>query len=159
MANWLEFEDQGPRLADAVRGCFEASREATMATLRKDGSPRISGIETLFWRGDLWLGMMPGSRKVADLERDPRLALHSATGQAGKTADAKLSGRAIAVQDTTTIEAFREEFRRSRGEAPDGPIALFLLDVEESVLTYVEGEELVIESWRAGERPRRRTRR
>jgi hypothetical protein len=159
MTTWLEFEDQAPRLADAVRGCFKAAREATLATLRKDGSPRISGIETLFWRGDLWLGMMPGSRKVADLERDPRAALHSATGLPEKTADAKLSGRAIAVTDAATVEAFRDEFRQQQGEAPDGPIALFVVDVQEAALTYVEGDELVIESWRAGERPRRQTRR
>ena len=27
--------------------------------------------------GELWLSMMPGSAKVADLDRDPRLQVHS----------------------------------------------------------------------------------
>src|SRR2546429_4283378 len=41
--------------------------------------PRISGIEVEFAEGEIFLGLMPGSRKLYDLERDPRLALHSPT--------------------------------------------------------------------------------
>ena len=66
-----------------------------LATLRRDGSPRISGIEVTFADGQLWLGMMPDSRKALDLQRDPRFALHSAPLDADlKDGDAKISGRA-----------------------------------------------------------------
>ena len=60
-----------------MRARFDAHRHKILGTLRADGSPRLSGIETTFKDGELWLGMMPGSRKVQDLQRDPRLALHS----------------------------------------------------------------------------------
>ena len=68
-----------PELAARARKIFDAYKHKTLATLRADGSPRVSGIEAEFWNGDVWLGSMPGSRKGADLKRDPRFALHSAT--------------------------------------------------------------------------------
>lgn len=159
MSDWADFEAAAPELATAIRGCFEASREGTLASIRKDGSPRISGVETLFWDGDVWVGMMPGSRKGVDLRRDPRFALHSATAVPEKTADAKLSGLAIPFEDSETIEAFRQEFMRQAGYGPEGPMELFQLDIAEAALTYAEGEELVIESWRSGEPPQVRRRR
>ena len=79
MAGWDEFARSAPDLATAVRRRFDSHRHKMLATLRRDGSPRISGIETTFADGELWLGMMPGSLKALDLRRDPRLALHSAS--------------------------------------------------------------------------------
>lgn len=98
--NWQGVETAVPALAEKVRARFEAHGLALLATLRAGGAPRISGIETLFGEGDLWLGMMPGSVKARDLLRDPRLALHSATTDKNVEAgDAKLSGVALAVED------------------------------------------------------------
>src|SRR5438874_9822251 len=79
MASWAEFASAEPALASRVQQRFDLRKHKTLATLRKDGSPRISGIEVEFADGELFLGMMPGSRKLNDLERDPRLALHSPT--------------------------------------------------------------------------------
>src|ERR687886_1463709 len=100
MPAWKEVAAAAPELAALVRKRFEATGLGLLATLRRDGAPRISGIEPLFTDDELWLGMMPGSRKAADLLRDPRFAFHSATVDKQVThGDAKLSGRAIAVQD------------------------------------------------------------
>jgi hypothetical protein len=57
MASWKEVSAAHPRLAEAVRARFDAYKHKTMATLRKDGSPRISGMEASFSDGELWLGM------------------------------------------------------------------------------------------------------
>jgi hypothetical protein len=54
---------------------FEATGLGLLATLRADGSPRVSGLEPLFALGELWFGMMPESRKALDLLRDPRFAI------------------------------------------------------------------------------------
>ena len=62
-----------------MRALFDAHRHKTIATLRADGSPRISGIEAVFQDGELVFGSMPKARKGADLVRDPRFGLHSAT--------------------------------------------------------------------------------
>ena len=59
-----------PELAAAVQRCFDAHIHKTLATLRTDGSPRVSGQEMSFRDGNVWLGMMPDSRKARDLQRD-----------------------------------------------------------------------------------------
>src|ERR687883_1376464 len=100
MADWSTVSAQVPELAARVRARFEATGLGLLATLRRDGSPRISGIEPLFTDDELWLGMMPDSRKATDLLRDPRFALHSATVDKQVTeGDARLSGEAVLVED------------------------------------------------------------
>src|SRR3954452_11377157 len=84
--SWEEIERAEPEFAGPVRRLFEAGRHKTIATLRSDGSPRISGIECEFKDGDLRFGSMTGARKGADLIRNPRFALHGPTfhPEAGK---------------------------------------------------------------------------
>ncbi len=103
MTSWQEFETAEPEFARRVRGLFDAHKHKTIATLRADGAPRISGIETVFEDGELVFGSMPDARKGADLRRDPRFAMHSATvdpvegAEAQWPGEAKISGRAVAV--------------------------------------------------------------
>ena len=102
MARWQDAERAEPEFAQRVRALFDAHRHKTIATVRADGSPRISGIEAAFENGELVFGSMPNARKGADLRRDPRFALHSATvdpvegSAASWPGEAKISGRAIA---------------------------------------------------------------
>ena len=110
MTAWREFEAAEPEFARRVQGLFDAHKHKTMATLRADGSPRISGIETKFADGELTFGSMPNARKGADLKRDPRLALHSATvdpvdGEEAKwPGEAKISGRAVDTGDGFRVD-------------------------------------------------------
>jgi hypothetical protein len=158
MATWREVEAAVPELAGRARAAFDAHKHKVLATLRKDGSPRISGIEATFADGELWLGMMPGSRKALDLRRDPRLALHSAsidppddpTGWAG---DAKLAGRAVEVDDPARLAKL--------GGDQAGEAHLFRVEVTEVVHTRVGDppDHLVIELWQEGQGLRRMQRR
>src|SRR3954469_22602684 len=101
MASWREFELEVPELATRVREAFARGKHATMATLRADGSPRISGTEVeLSDDGTLRLGSMPGALKARDLLRDPRVAVHSPTAEPGEggadwPGEAKVAGRAL----------------------------------------------------------------
>lgn len=133
MASWADVSRSAPELAETVRRLFEAHKHKTMATLRRDGSPRISGIEATFEGEDLWLGMMPDSRKAQDLRRDPRMALHSTSVGEDWEADAKVSGRAI--------------------EVPAEGYHRFRIDITEVVLTRLgePPDHLVIEWWREGQ--------
>jgi hypothetical protein len=139
MARWQAVVDSAPEFAAKVRSLFDTHRHKTLATLRKNGSPRISGIEAEFRNGDLWFGSGKRSRKTADLLRDPRLAIHGPSEDPGNDAlawpgDAKVSGRAVLVDRP-----------RRRGE-PDGHA--FRIDISEVVLTRVGGmDHLVIELW------------
>ncbi|GII04490.1 pyridoxamine 5'-phosphate oxidase family protein [Planobispora takensis] len=139
MTAWHEIEQAEPEFAQRVRASFDARRHKTLATVRADGSPRISGIEAAFEEGELVFGSMPNSRKGADLRRDPRFALHSATvdpvegSEAQWPGEAKISGRALFAGATT--------------EGPEGD--RFRADITEVVHTHLDEKAtmLVVEWW------------
>jgi hypothetical protein len=145
MASWSEFAAAAPALAERVRERFDAHKHKTMATIRKDGSPRISGTETQFQDGELFIGSMWKAVKALDLRRDPRYAIHSATvdPEAAGWSEAKIAGTAHEIVD-------EEEVKRRNGEAgADGPSHSFRLDVTEVSAVYLNDArtKLVIEVW------------
>lgn len=143
MSNWAALAASEPEFADRVRRVFDSQRHKVLATLRRDGSPRVSGIEVEFDGGELWMGMMTGSMKVQDLRRDPRFALHAvseATPPDDPTTwlgDAKIAGRAAEVIVPTDDEE---------------PAHRFKVDITEVVLVRVgrPADHLLIESWHEG---------
>ena len=152
MASWADVARAAPDLAASVRGRFDAHGLGLLATLRRDGAPRVSGIEPLFTDDDVWLGMMPDSFKAADLARDPRFALHSATVDKNVTdGDAKVAGRALVVasDDEAAFAAFRRAFEVATGyPPPDGPFHLFRCDVGEVSMVRPAGDHLDLDWWR-----------
>jgi hypothetical protein len=145
MTSWQGLCDAVPELAEVVRTRFDAHKHKTMATLRVDGSPRISGIEVPIFGGQVWIAGMTGSVKLADLRRDPRVALHSASEDPDVwTGDAKLAGRAIEV----TADDERARFADGIGGGPPD-FELFSLDIGEAVTVALapSHDHLVIESW------------
>ena len=150
MSTWSETEAVAPELAAAVRGRFEAHGMGLMATLRRDGSPRISGIEPLFALGELWLGMMPDSLKGADLRRDPRLALHSATEDKDvKEGDAKIAGRAVEVTAEGLRQEYLEALSAATGFEPDD-CQVFRVEVTGLSLVRPVDDHLDVHSWQEG---------
>ncbi len=152
MARWQEIVAADPDMAAHVRRCFAVGKHSTLATLRRDGSPRISGTEVEFADdGEIYLGMMPGSLKARDLRRDPRLALHCPSQDppesdpASWLGDAKVAGRAVEVSDA------------SRDDEPHR----FKIDLTEVVVTTVgeSGDHLLIRSWHPDRGLERRERR
>jgi hypothetical protein len=156
MVSWHEVVRDAPEFAARVRARFDAGTNKTLATLRRDGSPRVSGSELRFTDEQVSLGMMPDSVKLADVRRDPRVALHSPTLEppedvASWAGDAKLAGVLVDGEPA--------------GDEPPGA-ASFNLDITEVVLTYVTSSEpggpvdlLVVESWHPGTGHQRRARR
>jgi hypothetical protein len=151
MATWQEVEAAVPDLAAAVRAVFDAHKHKVLATLRADGSPRVSGNELTFKDGEVWMGMMDRSVKALDLLRDPRLAVHSATVDAELTmGDAKLSGRAVEETDPETIRRFGSDSAEEHdGAEPPEAFHLFRVDVGEVSLVRIgdPADHLVIEFW------------
>jgi len=97
---WASFQEAEPDLAESVRERFESHRHAVMATLRRDGAPRLSGMEAPIRDGHLWLAMDDSSRKTDDLRRDARLSIHSAPDDEQLTlGDARVDGRAVPALD------------------------------------------------------------
>ena len=134
MASWAEFESAEPGFASRVKKLMTSRKHLTMATLRKDGAPRISGTEVQFVGKDLRIGSMPRAVKAMDLLRDGRVAIHGPTNDPSKTGrwrgEAKIAGRAV-------------ELKR-KGDAHH-----FRIDIEEVVVTQLNDkrDRLKIESW------------
>lgn len=140
-----------PDLAAAVTASMNAHKHKVLATLRADGSPRVSGTEVEFVLGEAWLGSMTGARKVADLRRDGRVAIHNAPADAELLGgDAKLCGVAIEVDDPAIKQAFLDARGHDRGDVPD-EFHLYRIDVTEIVHTAIGGsaDHLIIRSWRS----------
>jgi len=136
MASWSEVEAQAPELAARARKFLDAFKHKTLATLRRDGSPRISGSELEIEGGEMWLGSMWRAVKALDLKRDPRFALHSGSPDpdAGWIGDAKIAGLAVEVTE------------------PGATSHRFRLDITELVVVTLgdPADHIVIESWHEG---------
>jgi hypothetical protein len=144
MPSWSDFEAAAPELAASVRERLDAHKHKTLATIRRDGSPRISGTETELKDGELWIGSMWQARKAHDLQRDPRFALHSGSDEPDEwKGDAKLAGVAEEITDPARVEAINGD------NAPPGPSHLFRLDLREvSTVGLDEArKQLVIRVW------------
>jgi len=147
-SNWAVFVAAEPDLAATVEERFGAFTHHVLATLRKDGSPRTTGLEVRFLDGELWLGMMPDSLKALDLRRDARFALQANPGAGTEMGggDVRVGGRAVEVTDAGVKGAYREEVE------PPEPFHLFRTELTEVVRTYVEDETyLVTQVWHPGE--------
>ncbi|KFG74157.1 pyridoxamine 5'-phosphate oxidase family protein [Streptomyces mutabilis] len=147
-ANWSCLATAEPDLAATVEARFGAYTHHVLATLRRDGSPRTTGLEVRFLDGELWLGMMPGSVKALDLRRDPRFALQAnpgeGTGMGG--GDVRIGGRAIEVEDSAPLARYVKEVE------PPEPFHLFRTELTEVVRTYVEDDAyLVVQVWQPGQ--------
>ena len=147
MATWSEVEDQAPELADLARELFDDHVHKTLATLRRDGSPRISGTEVQFSGGELWIGSMWQAVKALDLRRDERFALHSGSIDPPEwKGDVKVGGRFEEVEDPEQKAAVIGD------EASAEPSHLFRAEIDEVVVVRLGDpkDHLVIETWHEG---------
>jgi hypothetical protein len=112
MPSWNDFETAAPELAARVRARLDAHTHKTLATIRRDGAPRISGTESRFEDGELLIGSMADARKLEDLRRDPRFALHSGSDEPDVwKGDAKLAGVVEVVAEDDKSTTFRLDLR------------------------------------------------
>lgn len=132
---WSAIEGAEPAFAARVRELFDAGRHKTIATVRADGSPRISGIECEFVDGQLRFGSMGGARKGADLKRDPRFALHGPTFHPAPGEESAWPGEAKIAGRATVAEPSEHD--------------TFVADIDEVVITHLDdaATKLVIEIW------------
>ena len=146
---WHSFDQADPELAGMVRSRLESHRHVVMATLRAGGTPRLSGMEAPVRSGHLWLAMTPGSRKEADLSRDPRFSLHSAPDSEDLLkGDARIDGVV-----SVATEAQQAEFIAGHRYRIDDPsiMVLFTGLIHRVMLVRVAGNTLLIETWTPAE--------
>ncbi|MGE5123616.1 MAG: pyridoxamine 5'-phosphate oxidase family protein [Acidobacteriaceae bacterium] len=110
MQTWLEFSQDDPRLAELGKQLLLQSRAhiglAFLATLRKDGAPRLHPVSLVFWEGHLYLFIPARSPKCGDLIRDGRYALQAfPPPQNDEGREFYLSGLAMRIQEPATRRA------------------------------------------------------
>jgi hypothetical protein len=110
MTSWREFAEREPQLAEHGRrllmlgkdhGEFECGL-AYLATLRRDGAPRVHPISPVLHKGRLYAFVLKVSPKLGDLLRDDRFALHSfpyPLSEDFTDEEFYLSGRATLIED------------------------------------------------------------
>jgi hypothetical protein len=159
MTSWADLSAAEPEFAGRARRIFSAATNAILATIRADGSPRLSGIDPFFTDDDLCLGCMPGSRKGADLARDPRLALHAVPWESrslrdGATdpgeADAKVTARAVLLAPDHGRQLIARTFAdRGIDQPPEGTV--YRLELRSVAVVSVADDQLVIDHWTPGD--------
>lgn len=144
MVSWSDIVGSHPDFARRAKELFDVHKHKTLATIRRDGSPRISGTEISFVDGEIWFGGMWQSLKAQDLQRDPRFAIHGPTvdPEGDWKGDVKIAGTAEEVSDDAVKQKIAE------GGGGEGRYHLFRANITELVITSVAGDYLQIETWR-----------
>ena len=155
MTDWTEFVAAAPAISEVFLRRHAATRNLCMlATLRSDGFPRISPIEPRIFEGELWLVGMPNTTKYADLLRDPRFCLHTATVDTEVSdGDAKLWGTVHHVADTELQQRFAVDLFESigldlRGQEFD---PFFAADLTGASSVAVGDGHMDVTIWKSGE--------
>lgn len=137
--NWSELERRQPKLADLGRQHLLNPGVVLVATIRRDGTPRLSPVEPFIMDGDLWLSMLWQSTKAADLTRDPRILVHSVvTSRNGEDGELKVRGQARSEKDSGVQRRYADAVAQALGWKPEpGHFHLFAVDIDHlSYLRY-----------------------
>jgi hypothetical protein len=135
---WADFELQQPRFAALGREKLGGPGVVLVGTVRKDGSPRISPVEPLFWNGDLWLSMGLGTMKARDLYRDPRILVHSVvTNRDGGDGEFKVRGRAVPEAAPELNARVADAIAANLGWRPEvGHFHLFRIELDDATFIH-----------------------
>ena len=144
---WKNLEDAAPELA-----AFGLQRlsvgVAYLATVRRDGSPRVHPVTPIIGQGRLFLFMEPTSPKGHDLRRDGRFALHSAVSDsAGSCGEFFIMGNAERIDDPSQ----RSLAAQFATYTPEDRYILFELSITSAASTIYENGRPVRQSWRSDE--------
>lgn len=136
MASWADLTTTDEALASAAHALLTVPGfgYGYLATVRRDGGPRVHPVMPFLDEGLLEVFLVP-SPKLDDLRRDGRWALHS-TGSEDVADELYLTGRAIIVDDPTGP---RDPDRRARaivayGRSVEDSHVLVELDIDRLLL-------------------------
>lgn len=142
--SWKVFEEEHPTLAafgmERLNG-----KVAYLATVRKDGSPRLHPMTPIIGQGHLFVFMEPTSPKGHDLQRGGPYAMHcSVSENSGAGGEFNITGRAQLVSDTT--------LRALAVQLASYPVAdryvLFEFDVETATSTVYQDGQTIRMRWK-----------
>jgi hypothetical protein len=107
MAAWEEFAAAEPTMAKVLRNLLGWIPIAYIATVRRDGAPRVHPFVPIFAADRMFIAIPDWSPKRHDLANDGRFAMHALPGK--RDDEFYLTGRAALVADV--------EMRKTVGDA------------------------------------------
>jgi hypothetical protein len=161
MITYGEFEAAAPTVATPIRERLEKAGLTMLATIRRDGSPRISPVEVQFIDGHLYFGSMPQAQKANDLQRDPRCAL--VTPLADKhdlDGEGKLFASARRITDLAEADRVLRSSAEDNGMDPEALLGspVYEVLVSGAAWQYLDNDAWTTRSWKEGGAVRTRAR-
>lgn len=142
MASWAQFAEGNPEMAALGSKILRKYGIAYIGTIRPDGGPRVHPISPAIVDGGIYVGVIPGTPKRRDLDRDPRCVLHTLPGP--MDSEVCLTARARRVP----VEKVEELIRAApRHVHITRDVVLYELDIERATCTIFESDD-------ASERPK-----
>ena len=132
MASWAEFAGAAPAVAALGLKQFEKFQIAYLATVRKDGAPRVHPISPIIADGRLFVATPKTSPKRLDLARDGRYVIHALPGKD----DAEFLIRGIAQR--LTDDKTRASVSDAAGHTISDHDWIFEYDIQEAMMAYWE---------------------
>jgi hypothetical protein len=142
--SWKTFESQKTELAEFAKARLH-NKVAYLATIRKDGSPRVHPFTPIIGEGHFFVFMEPTSPKGHDLRRDGRYAVHcSVSDTSGESGEVIVTGRAKFIEDPES----RVQAVRVCPYQPAERYILFEFDLESVLITEYKDEGTVRRQWK-----------
>ena len=100
MFTWEEFANAEPDMAKVLRSMLGWIPIAYIATVRRNGSPRVHPFVPIFATERIYIAIPDWSPKRYDLRRDGRFAMHALPGK--RDDEFYMTGRASLIEDDDT---------------------------------------------------------
>jgi Pyridoxamine 5'-phosphate oxidase len=149
LMRWEDIERQDHRLSRVMHERLIGPGVLLVATVRRDGTARLSPVEPLVLDGDLWLSMLWQSRKAYDLLRDDRLLLHSIiTTRSGTEGEVKVRGRALPVDDPASRRRYRDAVAILGWQPEEPEFHLFRVEITDvTIIRYAPNGDQYTARW------------
>ncbi|MEX0682343.1 MAG: pyridoxamine 5'-phosphate oxidase family protein [Dehalococcoidia bacterium] len=132
MVTWGDFAEAEPDMAKVLADSLAWIPITYLATVRKDGAPRLHPICPIIGKGRIFVAVPEWSAKRYDLKNDRRYALHALPGKLD--AEFYMTGRAKIIKDAPT----RALVVKSAGHTVHTSDWLFEFGIEQVMTAYWE---------------------
>lgn len=132
MATWGEFAKAEPEMAKVLRKSLDWIPITYLATVRRDGAPRLHPICPIIGSGRMFVAVSETSPKRYDLKNDGRYAMHSLPDK--RDDEFYMTGRVRMIEDAAT----RDLVAASAGHTIHDSDWVFEFDVERVMTAYWE---------------------
>ncbi len=132
MVSWGEFAKAEPEMAGVLTSLLDWIPITYLATVRKDGAPRVHPVCPIIGKGRMFVAVNETSPKRHDLKSDRRYAMHALPDK--RDAEFYVTGSATLIEDQPT----RDLISKAAGHTVHDSDWLFEFDIEHVMTAHWE---------------------